>query len=206
MLLTVAALLIGLAVGLATGGRLRYATRRHIQWWWLIVAGFGLQVAADRWLSGVPGYLALIAGPLCLLVWAARNARLAGVGVVALGILANLAVLGVDRGMPVEPAALVRAGIAAPGVVIRSVGGHRHHLARRSDHLRFLDDRVALGWAHEVVSIGDLILAVGVADVVVHLLWYEPRYQRARPRPWRLGADRRSHLARGLEGGTDRSA
>jgi hypothetical protein len=184
MLLTVAALLLGAAVGLATGGKLRYAARRHIRWWGLIVAGFALQLASDRWLSGFPGYLALIAGPICLLVWAARNTRLAGVWIAALGVLANLAVISVDRGMPVERGALVSAGIVATGTEVISVSGHRHHVVRSGDHLRFLDDRIPVSVAHEVVSVGDVILAVGVAVVVVQLLWYQARYQRVRRPRW----------------------
>jgi hypothetical protein len=186
VLLTVAALLVGTAFGLATGGKLRYAARRRIHWWPLIAAGFGLEVAADRWLSGAPGYLALVAGPVCLLVWAARNAAVAGMGLVALGVAANLGVISVDRGMPVERSALVSAGIAPPRAVVISVSGHRHHVVRPGDHLRFLDDRIPLAVAHEVVSVGDLILAAGMAVVVVQLLWYQGRYQRVRHPRWRM--------------------
>jgi Family of unknown function (DUF5317) len=186
VILTVAALVIGAAVGLATGGKLRYAARRRIHWWLLILVGFGLELAADRWLSGAVGYLALVAGPICLVIWAARNARVPGMGLVALGVLANLAVMSVDRGMPVERGALVSAGIAARGADVISVSGHRHHVVRPSDHLRFLDDRIPLAVAHEVVSVGDIILAVGMAVVVVQLLWYQARYQRVRHPRWRV--------------------
>jgi hypothetical protein len=182
MFLSVAALALGAAVGLATGGKLRYAASRRIRWWALIVAGFGLQVAADRWLRGFPGYLALIAGPACLLGWVARNARLAGVGLVAVGVLANLAVLGADRGMPVERSALVSAGIVGSHAEVVSVSGHRHHLARPGDHLRFLDDRIPIAPAHEVASAGDVVLCAGMAEVVAHLLWYQGRYERPRRR------------------------
>jgi hypothetical protein len=202
VLLTIAALLIGAALGFATGGRLRHAARRRIAWWGLIVTGLGLEVVADRWLAGPFGYLAMVAGPLCLLLWAARNARLAGMGVVALGVLANLLVLGVDGGMPVRPAALTKAGIVAPTARVLSVSGHRHHVETASDHLRFLDDWIPLPPAHDVVSLGDLLLAVGAANVVAHLLWYEPRYQRARRPRW-LGADLGARLASGLERAAD---
>lgn len=200
MLLTLAALVAGGLVGLATGGKFRYAAHRRIAWWGLLVVGFGLELAADRWLTGPVGYAAMIAGPLCLLAWAAGNARLAGVGLVALGVLTNAFVLGVDRGMPVERAALVRAGIVPSQAGVVSVAGHRHHLASASDHLRLLDDRISIAPTHEVVSIGDLILAVGTADLVVHLLWYQALYQRSRRPRWApegLG----SRLARTAERG-----
>jgi hypothetical protein len=195
MLLTLGALLIGGLVGLVTGGKFRHAAGRRIAWWGLLVVGFGLELAADRWLSGPLGYAAMIGGPLCLLAWAVRNPRLAGVGLVALGVLVNTFVLAVDRGMPVERGALVRAGIAPNTAAAVSIGGHRHHVATPSDHLRLLDDRIALGPTREVVSIGDVVLAVGIADVVAHLLWYQPQYQRSRRPRW-AEAGPRSRLSR----------
>lgn len=184
MLLTLVALAVGGLVGLATGGRFRYAARRRIAWWGLLVVGFGLELAADRWLTGTLGYAAMVAGPLCLLAWAAANARLAGVGLVALGVLANAVVLTVDRGMPVERAALARAAVIPSRSAPVALAGHRHHVATAADHLRLLDDRIALGRTRQVVSLGDVILAVGTADLVVHLLWYQPLYERSRRLRW----------------------
>lgn len=183
-MLTLVALAVGGLVGLATGGKLRRAANRRIAWWGLIVVGFGLELAADRWLTGAVGYAAMIAGPICLLVWAARNARLSGVGLVALGVLLNASVLAVDRGMPVERSALVRAAVISSEASPVSAGGHRHHVATAADHLRLLDDRIALGPSHQVVSIGDVVLAVGTASLVAHLLWYQPVYRRPRRPRW----------------------
>ncbi|MBO0693602.1 MAG: DUF5317 domain-containing protein [Acidimicrobiaceae bacterium] len=184
MLLPLVALAVGGLIGLASGGKLRHAAGRRIAWWWLLVAGFGLELAADRWLTGSWGYVAMIAGPLCLLGWAAGNARLTGVVFVALGVFANALVLAVDQGMPVEHAALVRAAVVSSKTAAVTLSGHRHHLASAADHLRFLDDRIALGPTRQVVSIGDVILAVGTASLVVHLLHYQPRYQRSRRPRW----------------------
>ncbi|MCL2393778.1 MAG: DUF5317 family protein [Acidimicrobiaceae bacterium] len=184
MLLTIVALVVGGVIGLATGGKLRHAASRRIAWWGLLVIGFGLELAADRVLTGSASYAAMIAGPVCLLLWAAGNARLTGVGLVALGVLLNGLVLTLDRGMPVERAALARAGVIATRAAPVSVGGHRHHVATAADRFRVLDDRIALGPSHQVVSAGDIVLAVGTANLVVHLLWYQPVYQRSRRPRW----------------------
>jgi len=184
VLLTIVALVVGGVIGLATGGKLRHAARRRISWWGLLVVGFGLELAADRLLTGTASYAATIAGPVCLLVWAAGNARLTGVGIVALGVVLNGLVLTLDRGMPVERTALARAGVIATVQAPVSVGGHRHHVATAADRLRPLDDRIAVGPTHQVVSVGDIVLAVGTASVVVHLLWYQPVYQRSRRPRW----------------------
>jgi hypothetical protein len=168
--LTVVAVATGLVVGLLAGGRLRHLATHRFRWWALLVPGFGLQVAADRLLHGPAAYVAMLLGPACLLMVVARNALLVGVGVVAVGVLANLAVLATDDGMPVQHQALVEAGIVSPGAQLFTVTGHRHHLQGPADDLVVLDDRIPIRSEHQVVSIGDLILAVGVADVVFHLL------------------------------------
>ena len=191
------ALLLGGFIGLVTGGKIRHAAGRRVRWWPLLVVGFGLALAADRLMSGPWGYAAMIVGPVILLVWAAGNARLTGVGLVALGVAVNALVLTVDRGMPVERTALVRAAVIPSRVAPVSLVGRRHHVATAADHLRLLDDRIALGPSRQVVSIGDVILAVGVADLVAHLLWYQPVYQRSRRPRWpeslesRLARERR---------------
>jgi Family of unknown function (DUF5317) len=184
MLLSVVALLLGGFIGLVTGGKIRHAAGRRVRWWGLLVVGFGLALAADRLISGPWGYATMIVGPVILLVWAAGNARLTGVGLVALGIAVNALVLTVDRGMPVERTALVRSAVIPSQDAPVSLVGHRHHVATAADHLRLLDDRIALGPSRQVVSIGDVILAVGVANLVAHLLWYQPVYQRSRRPRW----------------------
>lgn len=180
MVLTLLALVVGGLIGLATGGKLRHAAERKIAWWALLVVGFGLELAADRWLTGFVGYVAMIAGPLCLLAWAAGNSRMVGIGLVSLGILANGVVLAADGGMPVERGALVRTDVVSSTATPITLSGHRHHVATSSDHLRLLDDRIALGHTRQVISIGDVVLAVGTVELVVYLLHYQPRFRRSR--------------------------
>jgi hypothetical protein len=66
--------------------------------------------------------------------------------------------------MPVGRKALAHAG-RNPGVYVAE-----HHLQRSSDKLLILGEVVPIAPLSEVVSFGDLILAVGLVDVLVHLM------------------------------------
>lgn len=170
------ALVSGAVIGLATGGRPRYVGRHHLRAWWLVVVGFGLQLAADRIDAAWPGTVTVLAGAAALLLFAALNPHLVGIGVVAVGVAANALVIGVDDGMPVRPTAVVAAHLATPSEEPVLAYGFRHHRETSSDHLTPLADTIPIPAFREVVSIGDLILAVGVAATVAHLLHPGPRH------------------------------
>ena len=74
-----------------------------------------------------------------------------------------------NGGMPVRPSAVVAAHLASPLTEPLLGYGHRHHRERPGDRLAFLADIIPIPEFHEVVSFGDLILAVGVADTAAHL-------------------------------------
>jgi hypothetical protein len=163
------ALVTGAIVGWATGGRLRFVAHHRIRFWWLVVLGFGLQVAADRIDLGRLDTAIVLGGAVALLTFAALNPNLVGIGVVSVGVAANALVIGVNGGMPVRVQAVVAAHIATPAQEASLNYGSRHHEEGAGDKLRFLDDNIPLSPFREVVSFGDLILAVGVAATVAHL-------------------------------------
>lgn len=180
MVLTVAALAAGLAAGVAGGGSLGAVGRRRLRLWWLLIPGFGLEALADRLGAPVAAQVAAVTGYACLLAFVVANRLLVGTGVIATGLLLNAAVVSVDGGMPVRPAAVVAAGLARPGLPVPPPAGHRHHLERPGDRFTVLDDREAFLPLHRVFSVGDLVLAVGVADAAAHLVL--PATARARRR------------------------
>ena len=189
-MLTFVALGAGVLAGVAVGGRLRNLARTSVRWWVLLLPGLGLVVLAAHLTGGTLSRTAVVAGYACLIVVAAANRRLAGAGVVAVGLLLNAAVISVDSGMPVRAAALRSAGLAGPGPISGPRPGSVHHLEHGGDHLQWLDDRVALRPLREVVSVGDLVLAVGIADVVGHV-WLGDEVGRRR-----AGMRRRRRRAR----------
>src|SRR5947209_8006828 len=123
----------------------------------MLAVGATLELVGARWGSGWWGLALLVGGYFVLLVFAVLNARLAGMVLVAAGLLANLVVVGLDSGMPVR-------GIPA-GVSF----GVLHHGAGPGDRLAGLGDVLHIGFIRETVSAGDVLLAVGVATAVACL-------------------------------------
>jgi Family of unknown function (DUF5317) len=178
MTITVGALLAGVAIGLLTGGRPRNVATHHLTATWLLVVGVLLHLASGRLDLGPVGTICLLAGYGCLLVFAALNQTLVGMGIVALGLAANALVIAANGAMPVRPDAVVAAHITDRGGLARLNYGRLHHRESSRDRLRPLGDIIPAPGAREVVSFGDLILAVGTVDLVVHLL--HPRHRRRR--------------------------
>ncbi|MEA2311260.1 MAG: hypothetical protein QOE28_1228 [Solirubrobacteraceae bacterium] len=171
MLLVYAALLILATVPLA-GGRLGALADVPLRGAALVALALGTQVLI---VSVIPGagqgsfrmvHVATYAA-LAGFVW--LNRRLPGVRLVALGALANAAAIVANGGvMPAAPGALAAAGLAAdkPGEFANSAAVH-------APALGFLGDVFAVpaawGPAANVFSIGDLVIAAGLA-VALHRL------------------------------------
>jgi hypothetical protein len=76
--------------------------------------------------------------------------------------------------MPVREDAVVAANIAEPGELAGVDLGPKRHLADDSDRLMVLSDIIPVSFTREVLSFGDLVVSLGVADVVYHLLRRRP--------------------------------
>jgi hypothetical protein len=162
MQVALVAAVVGIVAGYATGGRLRHLVEHPVSLWPLLVLGVALQVLAS---NGT----VLTGALLCLLAFCLANLRLVGMAVVAVGLALNALVIAANGAMPVRPAALARADVEA------QIEGTRR-LEAPGDRLTFLGDVLPVRPLGLVLSFGDLIVAVGTADVVVHLM----RRRRAR--------------------------
>ena len=161
MALMVLSVVLGLAAGCARGGRLTRLADVRFRWWGVLVAGVTVQLL---------GHAAAVAvGTVALVVFAVRNLSVTGMGVVAIGLGLNAAVMALNGGMPVRLSALVAVGIADPGEAHDADLGPRRHVERDGDVLPELGDIVPVTPLGLVVSFGDLIVAAGLADAVFHL-------------------------------------
>ncbi len=175
MRFTMVAVGAGTLIGFLAGGRLSHLGERTFRAWALLAAGIVLQAAAAAAGSGA-GLALLVLSYLLLLAFAAANAALVGMWLVALGVGLNLVTIAVNGGMPVRPSALVAAGVAEAHEVDHLGLGAKRHLERPSDRLTATSDIVPVPVLREVLSFGDIIMSVGVADVIVHLM--RPRRRR----------------------------
>ena len=171
MWFTAAAVAAGALIGVLLGGRPRHLPEHAFHLWPLLLAGLALQVASELGVAARFGFPMVVASYALLLTFAALNFRLTGMGVVMVGIVLNVLPIVVNHGMPVRTSALVRAGVirtADNAVTIRLRG--QRHIVRPSDRLTELGDIVPVRPFHQVVSFGDLVLAIGTVALVVNLL------------------------------------
>jgi hypothetical protein len=160
--------------------RYRHLGSPRLRWLPLLAAGVALAVAADR-LDGGTAVVVAGVGHAVLVAGVLANAHLVGTGVLAVGIALNLASLTLDGGMPVRRGALVHAGVLdAADVPGATVSGPRH-LERGDDLLPVLGDVLPVAALGTVVSFGDLIVVVGMADIAAHAA--RPRRRRSDVEP-----------------------
>jgi hypothetical protein len=154
---------IGVLVSLAFGGRLRALTQMRLRWIGLVYLALAFQIAAFPGRSlpwSTPNGVAVglwIASDTILIAVMARNIRLRGVALVAVGLLLNLAAIVANGGhMPVLPSALRAAGLHYQVSMNSEVMSH--------PALPWLVDRwAAPHWIplSNVFSAGDVVIAVG---------------------------------------------
>ena len=170
MRFTIVTVICGLLLGVAAGGRFRFVADHPIRAAGMLIAGLALQGVSTIVDFGSFTIATLLASYFLLLCFTAANIRLVGMAIVTVGLAANFGVIGLNGGMPVRARAITAARIASASDVPALPYGQKRHLERRSDRLTVLADIIPVPQLHEVLSFGDLVLGLGVADVLFHLL------------------------------------
>ncbi|MBW3668797.1 MAG: DUF5317 domain-containing protein [Actinobacteria bacterium] len=173
MYFTAVAVVVGLALGFLTGGRLDHLAERRFRLPGLLVAGLVVQATSGWFGDGATVPLVLVSYVL-LVVFCAANLAVVGMAVVLLGLSLNFLTIAVNGGMPVRRSAVVAAGIAEWHEVDELELHAKRHLERPDDDLMVISDIIPVPVIHEVLSFGDLVMSVGVADVLFRLLKPRP--------------------------------
>jgi len=161
------AVVIGLAAGLVAGGRVAAVGDIRFRWAPLVLVGFLAQVAlfsdAVAARVGDLGPVLYVGSTMLVVIAVARNLAIPGMALVALGATSNLVAIAANGGfMPASPAAMAALGKAAPTIYSNSALLAQPALAP-------LTDIFALpAWLpfHNIFSVGDVVLGVGVAGVI----------------------------------------
>jgi len=171
MLLVFAALIVLATVPLA-GGSLAALADVRLRGAWLVALALGVQILIVSVLPGLSPAVfkpvhAATYGLLGCFLW--LNRGLSGVWIIAVGGLANAVAIVANGGvMPASPEALAVAGLPA-----EKAGEFANSAAVQTPVLAWLGDvfavPAAFGPAANVFSIGDVIIAVGLA-VALHRL------------------------------------
>jgi len=160
--------LAGLVAGLARPPLGAHTPRPQLNKLWLLAGGAVGNVGSLA-LDGDAAVLSLGTSLVLLLAFAAVNRHLTGVAVVGLGLLANLAPVAIDGGMPVRPGALVQAGLVDRADLTDTDLRGARHLETGDDVLGALGDALPLRPLREVLSFGDLIVVAGAGDAMREL-------------------------------------
>ncbi|MEY2450178.1 MAG: hypothetical protein QOH79_3654 [Acidimicrobiaceae bacterium] len=174
MLLTVGAVVLGLVIGLSLRPRSTRFARPRVRLPGLLVAGVAGQVLAAR-LSANDAVVVAIVSFAGLVAFSLTNLHLTGMGVMTIGLGVNLFAITANGGMPVSPRALVIADVVPAADVAHVELRGARHLERSGDAITALGDIIPVG--RQVVSFGDLIIAVAAADVIAHLARRQRRRQ-----------------------------
>ena len=180
MLVLGIAMLAALLTPLVTHGSYKRLVNTKIYWGWLLALGLAIQLGLEyytlpRRYWDTLGFGLLVASYVLILGFCARNLVLRGMSIVLIGIACNALVITINQGMPAKiPPEWRHESWTQPTV--------KHHPQRPDDKLLFLTDIIILKHPFDnVMSFGDLILAVGLCDVAYNAS-RDPRRRRKKAR------------------------
>ena len=160
------ALMLAVAVGWALGGSLSALgninlRERSLVWAAVAAQALGAIIGGPAYAVGL-ALSALLVGRFLL-----RNRGVRGTGLLALGLLANALVVGVNGAMPVSLHAAGRSGTTTQDILTGA--DPRHEIAGAGTRLSWLGDVIPAPWPvrPEVISPGDVLIAAGLAQLVV---------------------------------------
>lgn len=174
-------LFIALAMAVLRGGRLTNLGDVELRAWWLLLVAFGLQIGTtflpdSDWASGV-GVAMVLVSFVFLMALVLLNRNRTGMWLAGLGVLMNFTVIALNGGMPVmSEAAEVASGftVSVPDLS----GSFKHIILDETSRLTFLADVIPLrlGALGQVISLGDVFLAVGLGRFLEQELRRPRRY------------------------------
>jgi hypothetical protein len=172
---TLAIVLVAVAVSYARGGRLHRMAEADVRAPWLLFLGLGLQLAVDLGAgrgsladASAAGLTVLISSQVLVVVWLMLHRELPGVRLVAIGLALNAIVIAANGAMPVDPNAVRALGLGELEVPIG-----KHTVLTEDTRFPWLADVLPVPPLRSIVSVGDLVIALGLLPLT-HALMRDP--------------------------------
>lgn len=151
-------------IAVRRGGSLEALASTEFAWTSLLFVALVVQVTADLWGQLTPATVeaaVLVLTYTAVSFFLALNRHLPGMLVAAVGMSLNAIVIVLNGAMPVSLWAARIAGVELEGDL-----GVKHEAAGPHTVLSFLGDIIPIPMTLQVVSIGDVVMAVGIALLV----------------------------------------
>ncbi|WP_419843013.1 DUF5317 family protein [Candidatus Poriferisodalis sp.] len=165
---------LGLALAVVSGVTPREIVRRlrvlRVQYWGVLALGAVLSLAVALDANMLAGRFALGVSFSLLLAGCLLNQHITGTRVVAFGLAANLGVLLVNGYVPMSQAAVVAAGIIDFEGIDRVLLGAARRWSDDATIAAWLGGAIPLAPLRDVVSLGDVVTAAGLANVGFRLM------------------------------------
>jgi len=161
-LLFLVAIVLGVVAGLLVGGRITNLARIRFRWPWLLVLAVLVREAVLLTpLNRVEGaqytYLVTLAAIVAWTIWNLN--RLPAIWLITAGSALNMIVIAANRGrMPVAP--------EIAGTLLRRGTIGQYTVMGSGTNLNFLGDWITLYPVPEAYSLGDVLIAIGIAVAV----------------------------------------
>ncbi len=165
MWLTLLAVLVGMTAGIVGGGSVSLIGRTRPIAGVLAIAWLAL-TAITRWVEVPRAQMLFIAANVAALMFCVVNVRRLATGPLFVGVALNTLVIALNGSMPYRVSAVIRSGLATSASDFPSTVQSRPE--RSGDLLMALGDVIPVnaGFIHDVLSIGDVLAAFGIAWVV----------------------------------------
>ena len=166
-------------VALLRGGSLKALGETQFRYLWLVFGGLALQLIADfasPSLGEGPGVAIVLLANLAIVGFLIGNRHLPGMILIGVGLMLNVLVISLNGGMPVSTRAAEIAGFSSEDL---DNPGVEHERLDDETILPWLGDAIPIPGTQVVLSVGDVVLGIGVADLVYRRTISNKRGKRA---------------------------
>jgi Family of unknown function (DUF5317) len=166
VLIALALAVAAAAVAVARGGSLDRLAHTRFIWLPFLLIGLAIQIVYSLLplddLSEGRARIVILSSFALVIAFFIANAKLPGMAIAAVGLALNIVVIALNGAMPVSIAAAESAGVSTSF----ENAGVKHEASNDDTALPFLGDVIPLPGLKEVISIGDIVLALGIAWLV----------------------------------------
>jgi hypothetical protein len=174
----IAALPIGMFLGLIAGGSFTNLRSLSLRVWYLLIPAFAIMslMAVDR--NPPAEWLLLPVALVLFVIVALRNVAIMGMTIVGVGILANLVPVLINGEVPVRQKSVIQAGLANETNIdlVRLGAGRRFE--EQGDYFVTLGAIIPFEPVKEVLTFGDLIVAAGLINVGFRAIKPQQRFRQ----------------------------